>query len=361
MSKRTYYTAESPRFSRDWWLRTGRTFFWVALVTVLVWVYADIEFTDRMELRATVQLRAGRGENLVIVAPMPPSVEVSFTLRGSRSRLEQLRRELVDDYSSTIVYDVTERYGPGEHDIPVSEILHRWKNLEREGVSLQMSNPQQIRVVIDDRVGRMLPVRLRAEGGVVARNTIDPPQVEVFALRSVWRQIDEAVPEASRVIFTEPVNLRNYPADREVALQVPLAPFVGDTRVQLATERVQARFEIQRLTEEREYSVSVRVLMPPIWADDGTWRRYKLTYDKGDWRKTIRVVGTKIELDALKPEDIDAYITLTDQDKVAVESSFTREVTFRFPKALSVQLAPAQKRENLVVQFKLEPDNGPIP
>ena len=44
------YRSESQRFSRPWWTEGFKTLLWVAVVTVLIWVYADMRFTDHRTL-----------------------------------------------------------------------------------------------------------------------------------------------------------------------------------------------------------------------------------------------------------------------------------------------------------------------
>jgi hypothetical protein len=66
MRQGDYNSMEPARFSRTWWLSRSRNALFVALVTVLVWVYADVEFTDQMELTATLQFVVPPGSNLVL-------------------------------------------------------------------------------------------------------------------------------------------------------------------------------------------------------------------------------------------------------------------------------------------------------
>ena len=65
MRSRDYYMSEEPRFSRRWWLRGLRTLFWIALISVLIWLYADLEHSKEREFRATIRLNTGKSSSLV--------------------------------------------------------------------------------------------------------------------------------------------------------------------------------------------------------------------------------------------------------------------------------------------------------
>ncbi len=59
--------SDLDRFSRDWWISGARTLLWVAVVTILIWVYADMRFTDRRTLLATVRLSTAPGSQLTLM------------------------------------------------------------------------------------------------------------------------------------------------------------------------------------------------------------------------------------------------------------------------------------------------------
>ena len=112
MAMSRYYTEEIPRFSRRWWLQTGRNTFWIFVVTVLIWVFADLEFTDDEELRATIRMTIGNSKDLVLLDrndAQQRDVNVTFRVQGSRGSLNNYVQELqkVREGSAIIEYDLT--------------------------------------------------------------------------------------------------------------------------------------------------------------------------------------------------------------------------------------------------------------
>lgn len=60
----------SPRrFSRGWWSQRLQTFGWVAVITLLIWVYADITKTEEDDIDLSVRLQVGSTGNMALLEP----------------------------------------------------------------------------------------------------------------------------------------------------------------------------------------------------------------------------------------------------------------------------------------------------
>jgi len=145
------------------------------------------------------------------------------------------------------------------------------------------------------------------------------------------------------------VDLKTIP-DPSQPFQVELVPRIANLAVEPNQPTVQVRVEITQLTETQKITVPVQVLQPPTWLEDGTWKEYTLSRkDRAEWRVTLTVSGPRADLDRLKPENVRASITLTDEDRKPV-SWLTREVEVQLPDELNLQrIGPPP-----TVTFKLE-------
>lgn len=342
MGKQTFETSDVPRFGRQWWLRSLKTLFWVALVTLLIWLYADLEVEDTMEFRATLILVTGEAERLEILSPAEQ--EVTFVVRGNRTSLEQFRREL-SDLRSTLRYDVSEKYGQaGTYNLVTAEVVTRAGELIRRGVTVKSASPAMIPVKMDERIAVELPVELRHANARLAEANWTPRQVEVLIARSKWEELkNPGSPKPP--IRTEVLDLRNEPSGETIRRSVKLRPVVEGHRVKLTeTRTIDAELHIAGRTDTKTLTVSVGVRAPAKWAEDGSWAQFTLKRkDPLDWTKEIRVAGTKADLDRLRPENVDAYVDLTDEDKTTGDTWLVKEVAVRFPKGLDVHLAGAQE------------------
>ena len=84
MTRRELYNLIEPdRFTRSWWLAHLRGGMWVVLVTAFLWIWADVEFTDQMELSATVQLTTAPSSNLVLLSKS--RIRVNFKVQGRQT------------------------------------------------------------------------------------------------------------------------------------------------------------------------------------------------------------------------------------------------------------------------------------
>ena len=95
MTKIKLYTPSAPRFSLAWWAEGGRNFFFVALVTLLIWVYADMDVADKGNFQATVVLTTGDSADVELLPPR--EVEINFTevvpgLPGPEALQDRVRR-----------------------------------------------------------------------------------------------------------------------------------------------------------------------------------------------------------------------------------------------------------------------------
>jgi hypothetical protein len=360
MSKSGYYTHDPPRWSKPWWGQTVRTLFWVLVVSILVWTYADIEFTDTVELRATIRLTTGNSANLSLVSRK--EFEVGFTVNGSRTQLEEFRRQLAE-YRRIVTYDVSQRYGADteEHTVALREILNQAAatRLEERGISIQETRPEFITFRLEERVTREIPVQLEYEGAEVTDAEISPARVRVSAPASTWARIDQRYPAGDPVVRTQVLDLKGATEGEKVRTTVGLQPFVGELAP--APARVSVSLEIKRHTATTTKTVTVRVITPFKWANDGTWSKWRLrTPETEVWRRTLEFRGPRTEVESLQAEDIDAFIELRESDKTPIESWLTRDVKVHLGRQLNVRLAEGQQ-DLLKVEFRLEPVGAATP
>ena len=108
-------------------------------------------------------------------------------------------------------------------------------------------------------------------------------------------------------------------------------------------------------TDHETFALAVQTLSPRTWIEEGTRARYKLIYkDPLEWQPQVTVTGARQQLDKLRAEDIQAYVTLVEDDKTPVESWLQRQVTVHFPPGIELQIVG----EAPVVNFKLEKINS---
>ena len=350
MAMSRYYTEEIPRFSRRWWLQTGRNTFWIFVVTVLIWVFADLEFTDDEELRATIRMTIGNSKHLVLLDrgdAQKRDVTVTFRVQGSRGSLNNYVQELqkVREGGAVIEYDLTKAHGEGKHMISVVDLLRQTEAITKGGLTVIEATPALISIELDEAL--YVPdveVNFNYTGAVLPKVDIMPPKMGIRVSKKLWAEVDPG-----SKLQTARVDLRDHP-DKTITAEI--LPVIAGIPVIPDHKEVRAAVKVGKLTGEKSMRVTVRLLAPSIWSEDGTWQRYVLKRKEPTWHVEIKVEGPKTVIEGLKPEHVDAYIRLTDDHKKTPESWDTAKVQIHFP--------PQFKNVKLVgeppaVSFKLIP------
>ncbi len=167
MTRREYHNLVEPtRFSRSWWARRGRSLLWVALVTVLVWIYADVEFIDTKSLTVTIRLTVGKSRDLLIIEGNggdarlveERDVPVTFEVTGNRSSVEELLRGR-EEQPPVIRFDVSQNCLLGENLIQTERILQKELRISESGLELESVSKSVIKVQLS-RPRKTLPAVL---------------------------------------------------------------------------------------------------------------------------------------------------------------------------------------------------------
>jgi hypothetical protein len=323
----------AQRFSRRWFYENFKTLLWVAAVTVLVWIYADLYFTDTRDLTGVLRIRAD-GEKLVLLSPQ--TIPLSFRVKGNRYAVDRFADRLARNGFS--VYDAG-ALGIGAHTKRTLELLEGLGEFRGSGLQILLAQPEGISIKIDQLKSLTLPVRLgNVTGGDLAdKVSIVPEKVVVTAPGSLLKDMDPA----KAALYTENLDLRHEPADKEVTRELALQP-LEIPGSQLSDRTVKVTFRLQKeAPARRDFTINVQVQAPRGWEEDDTWSRYKLEIKNPlEWsNRAVTVVGPRSDLDKLRPQDINAFILLKEDDKSKVESWLPGQVQVSFPPGLDVRLA----------------------
>lgn len=367
MSPPKAFLGAISRLARQGLPAAMRSFLWVLIVTTLVWVYADLEFTTEQDFRATLRLTTGTAENLTLVPTDEAgrNIDVTFKLKGNRTQLDTFQRWL-SEHNGVLPYDVS-RYEPGRSPRieNLRDALERTVHLPKRGLTFVWGDPGSFSFRLDRRIKiASIPVEFQFTGVTLASPPmVSPPKVAIYVGETAWKEIEAALPEAGRKLKTRQVDLKNLPADKpvmaEIIPSITVKPDEPPIPVEPEIETVRVEFQVQHALGTATFDVVPRVLTPATWTDDNTLAEYRLVRKPNEpWTRKITVQGAKTDVESLKAEDIDAYVVLRDDDKKPLESWLTREVIVRFPPKLKVELAPGEKP---TVSFKLEKRTAPVP
>lgn len=344
---------------RPWWAPTT-TLLWVVFITVLIWIYADMEFTKTGQLTVTIQLESRRKEDVALLSEK--THRVTFELQGSRRDLDEF---IAKHENRTLTFDISGMLDVGVNQrLQTATVLEQSLGVDELGFVIQSGSPAAITGIhLDRMVARELPVEFDFEGAEL----VETPTVRVraWAAQSRWDEIDRllAKAKAPAVVRTERRDFKGEPRGVPIRVTWELSPFVAGIEIRPESPKITHTVQIRERTDRKTLRVAVRVTAPYTWLEDGTWDSYVFTRETEEtaWVKEVEVTGAKEDLDQLLGEQVDAYIVLAEGDKKTVASWLERQVEFRLPAKLNVKLAGGP----YLVKFKLEPrkvgPTGPVP
>jgi len=346
MAKRKYTSKPAP-FTRPWIWQKLRSFFSLALITLLIWVYADMKFNDTRTFTTRIRLTVPKASNLVILSSS--DVEVRFELEGSRESLDAFQQKLKE----SITYELHDVSG-GIAQLPTRDILDQASGIVESGLRLVSVQPGVINLRLDRLARRELPVELAYSDAQVAK--LPTERMGVTAAQSQWDQILARQPDP--VLKTVNRSLKAFETGKPVVVEFQIIPEIAGIPVQPDRKTLSVPLTIRQRTDKKVFTVPVMVQMPPEWLDAS--EHFELIRkDPLAWRAEITVTGAVADLDRLDPKSIDAYVVLLEDDKKPVESWLSRQVQIRFPPDLDVRL----EGESPAVQFRLQqrPELPPPP
>ena len=328
-----------------------RHLFWVVLVTLLIWVYADMEHTNTQTVMITLQLDSGDPAKLTILSS--PTHSLNATLSGSKSSLDQLRRKLARQ-GNTLTCDVSD-VTPGKPVLLTADRLLRDQTLLK-GIRIDRVDPPGVEVQLDPVVHiRNVMVTLASQGAELT-NPPAPQPVDILVSQSRWKEIQLALDGTLPTLVTQQIDLSALARGKTVPVSASVIPLLEGVEVTCTPAKLTFPVQIRSATETLSLPVAVEVATPAAWAmaEDPTWKDYMLvTNPASEWRPTLTVIGSKRDL---LPENIRANVRLTDDDKKPVEGWIERTVSIDLSPGTSLRLQGAAP----TVQFRLEKRPAPV-
>jgi len=366
-----YDKPNAVRFSRQWWTQAAKSLFWAAIVTVLIWIYADMEFIDTETMNVTIRLTAGDMNSLVLLDNPEAKneyeeidykdVRVSFSVRGSRSSLARLSRRLGAP-SAPIGYDASVGRAAGKHDISADEVLKDVLELNKLGLTLLSASPATIKdVQLDKVIQQQIPVSPDFEEAELNPKW-QPQTATVIISEKRWQQIKEDTSEAQRMLLTEKQPLAGRkPGEKFVIENARIIPRLAGEPVRLKDPTVSFEVEISSRPGPEmatyEARVNVELLTPPAWAGDDTWQKFtfKPATDRTPWTNVpVKISGPAEDIEKLKARlsEVRAFLILTQHDMTDNETPWTREVVIDLPEGLRLKVVGEKPKVSFWVRSR---------
>ena len=319
-------------------LSMGGTFLTVAVLTCLLWIWANQAqlMSQTMRVGFTVATAAespliimrlddGSGQEALEV-PGDRKVKAEINFKATRSRLRELQSDLLSGELELFVYLSERVYSRGEQTIPVADVLNTNDKLRDRGITVVSAEPEEIRVVLDKWV-RLEKVKLKLKKPPEAVNFeyyIDPPQITVQVPASIKDDL-EVNPQPLLVELTQ-IPEKIMP-DMQVSATVLTR--LGDHTVRPELSTVKVILNPIEQDKEKLGPLQIRVIVPLVMMGSHIveWE------EKANRMVEVELIGPRAELDKLKAagkEKIMAFIVLGSTHAEPTETYYTVPVQLWF-------------------------------
>ncbi len=295
----------------------------VLFLTVLIWVWADLELDETPpERTAVIEVAESSSETVWVSFRQKASADVKVTLTGPHSAFVALDRGLRSaGRRLTFVFNAEhERMSePGGHSLEMLAFLQKAKALKDLGLKVESCVPEVIDVNVVALVKKSLPVEcFKEDGQSVKAQSIDPSTVEMF------------VPEGTR---TARVKLSDAEIEQARSVAKEKTPYIvlaeGLIKYAGAPVRIMIPPEQSRLTD---YSISPATLDIALSPALGEKYRAEVT-------NLTQVLGSPIAIRASlqakrtyeNQELPHMTLHIFDADGKKAEEEQSREVVYNFP------------------------------
>lgn len=328
----------------------------VAPITLIIWYLADQASQITIEgVKVELDIVHDATLHVDVQQPQPPVFTVTF--RGSTRAVENLASETAGR-PLRVQWPLSEAYrqrpesrDPEPYHMDARVLLEGLGAIAARGLSVQKVSPPTLTFVVSEVATVTMPVRVAAGALNVTDVQIQPPQVRV----SMRRGELERLTEEQRVV-TAPVEERLAGAGPDQVRTlgvVPLDTRIGGftaLRVQPPAVDISLRVVGQRTTR-RLAPIAVQLLTSPVF-----WEHYALERrDPNEWLIEIEVAGDRNVVEALKPQDVRAYVRMAGEEPLSSMEFRPLEVVVELPPGVTlVGAAPT-------VHARLTAREGPVP
>jgi hypothetical protein len=286
---------------------TVKTILAVTVLTAAIWIWADLEQSDKGE--EAVGVRVAVPADYVVRSTTPEQVTVAFTgprreiqvLRAS-PELMQCRLELSESQlkSTRLVLHAREGFHHWGRRIAVTEVKSEHDGIIDGDVVVRLDRLVRVKVRVEPKV----------TGAVAAAVTAQPPEVQATVAESEFK----ALPETQRVAIA-PLAVSSVPENLQVQREVPLERRLG------GPDGVEATFEppIVKVTARLESTLITKPLgrFPILLsAPPEMLNRYRVVFQPEAERYVeLQVQGPGPDVERLSPQDVRVELVLTADDK----------------------------------------------
>jgi len=364
-TSRSFATSRRPRpLGKPTRIQHVSRLIWVVFITILVWVWADLEQTKTQDVTAVVKVVPPPDSDIRIEEPGPEGVQVHFTVRGPQGRINEFRRRLREDSEAgnetAAAVQAEPSWGEAKQ-LTTTQVLNQWYRLRQASLTAEMPDLESIQVRLDRWLKAEATVRLRTSDDAALVEPSEAPaaiKVEIRVPASRYSEVKDDL-----VVLTEVVDLTDEPQGKDITRSVKLQKRIGDVPIQIVGENeVEVTFRIGERTMPKTFTVPVQVLGPRDVLNRIAREGYTLVLDPNipqEWRLKVVIRGPRKEVEKVDDKKIHAFVSITEDDLTPVGSYPYKDVTIALPPDRPGLKIEEPKQPRVWFRFDAPPNGSP--
>jgi hypothetical protein len=324
-----------------------------ALMTIFIWVSADQLLREEAELPVVFTVRAGPNSDIVIdKSPDTPDTFL-VTVSGRKRDIAALREGGTLKINITVNDDAFQGRTTGSLSLSLRDEL-RANPSYLTGYDIKHVKPPNIIVNVDRLIDVNVPVRLLRGGLDYAVDpVVDPPNVDVRVLQSVYDRIASANP---RVLLDLADTLLDRPEGEALKVSVPLIGEILTDRETLQVAAIEPETVTIRTTlRSRLKQGTINAVPIKFQASRTVYDRFNIEFRDENPPETIRidVRGVPEQVDRLVSGELKTAAVIVLISPSGVDGGDFQFYTPRFDLPDGIELL--NERELPTIEIRLSP------
>ncbi len=218
----------------------------VVPLTILIWIYAERAQTAKDQIMVDLDVWINNPDLFATVIE-PNGAPIAIELEGPRAKIQVLKTQL----ERRIRVQLNGTFQPDtEPSLSATALLNDYPEIRQSGVTVTMASPSTVKIHVDPRVKRMVPLLLPQNLPVaISSYSISPPSVEVQAPKRVWEKLFPTPQSGIKLDlsnFMERINTPGQHKLENVPLAIPREPGVivspsraNEVRLEVSAQEVE--------------------------------------------------------------------------------------------------------------------------
>jgi hypothetical protein len=278
-----------------------KTFLWVAPLTALIWIYAEREQIDRVEVRVPIQL-VSKSTDRIITVVTPTDRMVSLDIQGPRASVNELRDVLAK--APLEVYISPEVGYKG--DISLAEPISKSDLFKTYAVTVAAARPP-VEIKVEAKLAKRIPVKPRPQDKFSGTVTFEPETIVVEGPKDTL----EGIKPENLIAYADLSDIASLPPGAYPPREVPIS--LASPALEGVTMRntVKAKIEISKSAPSQIPPIPIVLLINGrVLSDD----KFKISTTQ-DTLNNVEVTGPADKIELLRQKNFPAAVVVDMTEK----------------------------------------------